>query len=544
MNSNAAGTAVTVAVTVVSSTPFGTIVMPNSRTGMDVACTDTPRRLPIAMTTPVGAVAAFTAADVIGSDGAMDIVARLVNGTVVVAANDGRFNFTALSVGGRSNSSNSSTSAVLSWNCTALAVWDVNNDGTVEVVMWSVGADGSSVDVAASNATTLASSPALASAVAALSGGGGNSSMNSTINSAVVVDVSGDGVLDVVTSSLQGCRVLLGGGSGVFSDGTLSVAPAGFVTSPSSCVVVADVDSDGDVDVLVCEVVAPPSLWLNTGNGTVVAGHWQLTSAGRVGVTAATSASFGDVDNDGDLDLLLAGGTNGNGTATLYVNNGAGVFSVSTSWSGLPVPVAAVFADVTLDGAVDVPAVTWFNPLPPPARSQSVYVRVVSRAGTLSCYGATVCLAVAGSTALIGCRVVDGGGQAAQAPYDVHFGLPTSVVASGAVDVTVSYGNGRVGNSSTAAAYGGVSLGLVASTAGNTIVVQDVPAVAALVTSPSSGVLAIGGRLVVRIVARWGDSGLLPDPDNCCLVNGVDVSSTWRDLGGGVYTGAGRWTTT
>ena len=63
-----------------------------------------------------------------------------------------------------------------------------------------------------------------------------------------------------------------------------------------------DIDSDGDLDLYVCNLESPNLLYQNQGNGTFV------ERAGPFGLAltaASTGCAFADYDNDGDLDLYL-----------------------------------------------------------------------------------------------------------------------------------------------------------------------------------------------------------------------------------------------
>ena len=51
-----------------------------------------------------------------------------------------------------------------------------------------------------------------------------------------------------------------------------------------------------------------------------------------------------------------------------------------------------------------------------------------------------------------------------------------------------------------------------------------------------AAVAGIGAVVTVTVVARWGEAGLAPWLPACCLVNGVNVSGTFTDVGGGNYS--------
>ena len=117
-------------------------------------------------------------------------------------------------------------------------------------------------------------------------------------------------------------------------------------------IAVADVDGDGHYDVYFVSQLGGNELWRNLGNGqfediTELAG---VAIANRVGVTA----SFADIDNDGDPDLYVTTVRNGN---VLLENDGSGKFRDISKESGLDYvghSSAAVFFDYNRDGLLDV----------------------------------------------------------------------------------------------------------------------------------------------------------------------------------------------
>ena len=117
-------------------------------------------------------------------------------------------------------------------------------------------------------------------------------------------------------------------------------------------VAIADVDGDGLSDVYFVSQVGGNELWKNVGGGrfqniTTSAG---VAVAGKVGV----SASFADIDNDGDADLYVTTVRAGN---QLFENDGHGRFRDISAAAGVGYvghSSGAVFFDYNRDGRLDL----------------------------------------------------------------------------------------------------------------------------------------------------------------------------------------------
>ena len=115
---------------------------------------------------------------------------------------------------------------------------------------------------------------------------------------------------------------------------------------------VADVDGDGYLDVYFLSQAGANELWKNRGDGTFE----DITDQAGVGLDERISvtASFADIDNDGDADLYVTTVRGGN---ALLVNNGQGQFEDVTPDSGLDYSghsSAPVFFDYDKDGLLDM----------------------------------------------------------------------------------------------------------------------------------------------------------------------------------------------
>ena len=115
---------------------------------------------------------------------------------------------------------------------------------------------------------------------------------------------------------------------------------------------VADVDGDGLYDIYFVTQLGSNELWRNTGEGRFE----NITESSGVGLAdrIGVSASFADVDNDGDPDLYVTTVRNGN---ALFENDGTGTFRDITESSGLGYTghsSSAVFFDYDRDGLLDL----------------------------------------------------------------------------------------------------------------------------------------------------------------------------------------------
>jgi len=105
-----------------------------------------------------------------------------------------------------------------------------------------------------------------------------------------------------------------------------------------------DLDSDGDVDVVMMCNSASGSIWLNDGTGT-------FTDTGqRFGYTDSYGfPALGDVDGDGDLDAFVTNSVHG---SCVWLNDGAGNFSAGNCYPGICTQHVAL-SDLEGDGDLD-----------------------------------------------------------------------------------------------------------------------------------------------------------------------------------------------
>ncbi len=166
-------------------------------------------------------------------------------------------------------------------------------------------------------------------------------------------DIDSDGDMDLVVNRQNLAPILLfrNDGTGHFEDisdnSSLGYFPTGLGAS------LGDVDNDGDLDMYTGAGYSDPNyLYLNDGSGYFV----DATSESGANCTNYTRGTdFFDVDNDGDLDLIVA---NENRSAQLFINDGTGHFAEVTDEcginDGLAKAGAAVYGDYDADGDLEI----------------------------------------------------------------------------------------------------------------------------------------------------------------------------------------------
>lgn len=145
------------------------------------------------------------------------------------------------------------------------------------------------------------------------------------------------------------------------NDGTAEAASytdlgAGYITLPrgsNTTPALADLDADGDLDLLVGETSGTLNLYRNTGTATAPVFTLETERFLDVDLGRRTVPTFADLDADGDFDLLV--GTEADGLYR-YRNEGtprAPSFVADTTWN-LSVPAFAAPAVGDLDGDDDL----------------------------------------------------------------------------------------------------------------------------------------------------------------------------------------------
>ena len=167
-------------------------------------------------------------------------------------------------------------------------------------------------------------------------------------------DYDNDGDLDILLTGSTGA----GGISKIYrnnGDNTFTEQPSiSLINVSYSSATWGDYDNDGDLDILLTGLPSPMSytskIYRNNGNNTFA----EQTSIALTGIGYG-SAAWGDYDNDGDLDVLLSGYDGSNGISKVFRNNGDNTFTEQTSISLIGLYRNSVkWGDYDNDGDLDI----------------------------------------------------------------------------------------------------------------------------------------------------------------------------------------------
>jgi hypothetical protein len=128
-------------------------------------------------------------------------------------------------------------------------------------------------------------------------------------------------------------------------------------------IAVADFNADGNPDVAVSEELYPGLeplanllVFTNPGNGS---GKWERTTV-FTGYSL-NNLDVADLDNDGDLDLVTCEHKGKEFRLMLFLNNGKGTFTMHLADKGHESHLGTRLADLDSDGDLDIVSIAWDN---------------------------------------------------------------------------------------------------------------------------------------------------------------------------------------
>jgi hypothetical protein len=214
----------------------------------------------------------------------------------------------------------------------AVALADVNNDGYPDILATTLKALGplapGAVDILPSYGMGFHTGLTLANS---------RPTGSSPIDIAVG-DINADGLLDYVTANEDGNSV-------TFSNFSTIQFPPGY---QPQCVELRDMDGDGDLDMIVGKATGGLQVWLNNAQGTFTLGSTYSPPNGL------KSMAVSDVDGDGDQDVVTASYNSPGGFLNVSLNDGTGIL---TRGQNLPIgsfATCVVLGDVDADGDLDL----------------------------------------------------------------------------------------------------------------------------------------------------------------------------------------------
>lgn len=237
-------------------------------------------------------------------------------------------------------------------------------------------------------------------------------------------DFNEDGRLDVAAGLANDVAILLSDSTGLTAPAAVAMDAAPFD------ILAADVNDDGHLDIASCNYGSNPgdySMALRLGNGD---GTFQpavvLPAAYSPDLANVSGIACGDIDNDQDLDLMVA--NNATNDMSVYLNQGGGHFSAALR-TGLSYGARSPwFADFNGDGHCEVAALVDL----PPSGFQSALVVLQGAASGLRTAGTGAVVLATPATAAAGLRL-----SAAPNPFGQATTLSFAVPQAGPATVTV-----------------------------------------------------------------------------------------------------------
>ena len=162
----------------------------------------------------------------------------------------------------------------------------------------------------------------------------------------IVSDILSDGIMyywRVISSNTYGDTAA--NNDFVFTAGLFPNSGQTLGSAKTFSVVLGDVDADGDLDIVSGNFSQASTIWLNNGNGTFT------DSGDPLGSSLTYSIALGDIDSDGDLDIVIGNYGQAN---KVWLNNGSGTLTDSGQALGSLHTWSVALGDIDSDGDLDI----------------------------------------------------------------------------------------------------------------------------------------------------------------------------------------------
>jgi hypothetical protein len=178
-------------------------------------------------------------------------------------------------------------------------------------------------------------------------------------------DLNGDGRLDIVVTGNRGGaatrQILVARNNGGLSFSSIPVDAGSGLDGGEPAL--GDFDNDGDLDLAVSGLDPAGArqfrVYRNNGDATFDPNQIEVPGAAGNGYATRSGVAWGDYNNDGFLDLLVAGLSAGGRRLHIFTNNGNGGFAgpldVTAGVGGMS-DADVAFGDLNNDGLLDVVA--------------------------------------------------------------------------------------------------------------------------------------------------------------------------------------------
>ncbi|MBS1978770.1 MAG: VCBS repeat-containing protein [Bacteroidetes bacterium] len=409
-------------------------------------------RRPLAVLTGenVGVYRGASVVDV-NNDGKLDVYfPRQGNNTLadLVLLNNGSWNFTKVIV--------TPSSSYANFRAASLA--DYDRDGLVDVLITDTDASGVAVPPILLKNTSAGGNLSVSAITSA-----GTLTSNAVISREVSwADFNNDGLQDALVPFYNANastpspnvpnRLYKNNGDGTFSVVTGTVFDTD-IFFQARTVSWGDIDNDGDLDLFIGSqqgVNVADRLYQNNGNGTFTS--ITASPVAEVG-TQSFGSAFGDIDNDGDLDLIVINNVGGN---SIFINGGGPSYAF-TKYTGTELlnsaglgNIGGGFVDYDKDGFLDVatgrnsgyvPPYLYRNTNTASSSKNWIEIKLIGTVSNYAAIGARISVKTT-SPARTQIREVSARtGYGSQSSLIQHFGLGTATSIS---EIKVTWPNGGV----------------------------------------------------------------------------------------------------